>query len=122
MVRAKRPRRVPVVMTPEEVWRVIGCLDGPTRTVALLRYGSGLRLMECLTLRVHDLDFEGREVTVRGGKVEKDRRTVLPAEVSVGCAGVGLAVGVPRLSRLFGRRWVAEEASHTRERRAAGGA
>jgi integrase len=81
VMRAKRPRRVPVVMTPEEVWRVIGCLDGPVRTVALLLYGSGLRLMECLTLRVHDLDFEAHEVTVRGGKGEKDRRTVLPSSI-----------------------------------------
>jgi len=52
VVQAKRPRRVPVVMTPEEVWRVIGGLEGSVRLAALLMYGSGLRLTECLTLRV----------------------------------------------------------------------
>lgn len=78
VVRAKRPRRVPVIMTPEEVWSVLNALDGPCRVAALLMYGSGLRLMECLTLRVKDLDFSAREVTVRAGKGNKDRRTMMP--------------------------------------------
>jgi integron integrase len=81
VVRAKRARRLPVVMTGEEVWRVIGELDGPPRIAGLLMYGSGLRLMECLTLRVKDLDFLASEITVRGGKGNKDRRTLLPASV-----------------------------------------
>ena len=78
VTRAKRPRPVPVVMTRDEVWRVLGRLDGPSRVAALLMYGSGLRLMECLTLRVKDVDFSAMEITIRGGKGNKDRRTMLP--------------------------------------------
>ena len=81
VVRAKRAKRLPVVMTAEEVWRVIGELEGQPRIAALLMYGGGLRLMECLTLRVKDLDFSAREITVRGGKGNKDRRTTLPTSV-----------------------------------------
>ena len=81
VVRARRARRLPVVMTAEEVWRVIGELEGPPRIAALLMYGSGLRLMECMTLRVKDLDFSAGEITVRGGKGNKDRRTMLPGSV-----------------------------------------
>jgi integron integrase len=82
VVRAKRPKRVPVVLTPEEVWRVVGALDGLPRLAALLMYGSGLRLTEALTVRVKDLDFGAREITVRGGKGNKDRRTMLPDSVA----------------------------------------
>ena len=78
VLRARRPKRLPVVLTPEEVWRVIGAMEGLPRLAALLMYGSGLRLMEALTLRVKDLDFGAREITVRGGKGNKDRRTMLP--------------------------------------------
>jgi len=79
--RAKRPKRVPVVMTAEEAWAVIGQLSGSCRVAAMLMYGSGLRLMECLTLRVKDLDFSAGQITVRGGKGNKDRVTVLPESV-----------------------------------------
>lgn len=82
VVRAKRAKRMPVVMTPDEVWRVLGAMEGDERLAALLMYGSGLRLAECVELRVHDVDFAGREVTVRGGKGNKDRRTVLPESVA----------------------------------------
>lgn len=82
VVRAKRPSRLPVVLTPEEVWGVLARMTGSERLAALLMYGSGLRLMECLTLRVKDLDFSGRQITVRGGKGNKDRRTMLAASVS----------------------------------------
>ena len=78
VVRARRPRRLPVVMTPEEVWQVIGAMHGTCRLAAMLMYGSGLRLTECLSLRVKDLDFSAHEITVRGGKGDKDRRTMLP--------------------------------------------
>ena len=78
VVRAKRAKRVPVVMTPEEVWRVLDALDGECRLAGLLMYGSGLRLAECVALRVQDVDFAGREIVVRGGKGNKDRRTMLP--------------------------------------------
>jgi len=81
VVRAKRPRRLPVVMTPEEVWRVVEHLEGPCRLAALLMYGSGLRLMETLTLRVKDIDFSANEILVRAGKGNKDRRTMLPGSV-----------------------------------------
>ena len=82
VVRARRARRVPVVMTPEEVWSVLGRMEGDCRLAAMMMYGSGLRLMECLTLRVKDVDFAMREVTVRGGKGQKDRRTMLASSVA----------------------------------------
>jgi len=78
VVRAKKPVRLPVVLTPEEVRAVLGQLDGVYRLVASLLYGSGLRLMEAMRLRVKDLNFEYGQVTVRGGKGDKDRVTVLP--------------------------------------------
>jgi integron integrase len=79
VTRAKRPKRVPVVMTPEEVWRVLDRMEGSCRLASIIMYGSGLRLNECLNLRVKDLDFSAGEITVRGGKGNKDRRTMLPA-------------------------------------------
>ncbi|HEU4569613.1 MAG TPA: integron integrase [Gemmatimonadales bacterium] len=79
--RARSPERVPVVLTREEVRRVLGKLDGVPRIVAMLLYGSGLRLMEALALRVKDVDFGRGEVVVRRGKGAKDRVTVLPVGV-----------------------------------------
>lgn len=76
-VRAKRPIRVATVLTPEEVKRVIEAMSGTPQLVAKLLYGSGLRLMEGLRLRVKDLDFEMKQLTVRDGKGAKDRYTVL---------------------------------------------
>lgn len=81
--RAKRPQRVPVVLTRAEVARVLDGLSGAPRLVATLMYGSGLRLMEAMTLRMKDVDLAMRTVTVRSGKGDKDRVTVLP-EVLVG--------------------------------------
>jgi integron integrase len=81
VVRALTRRRLPVVLTPEEVRAVLERLDGVEALVAGLLYGSGLRLMEALRLRVHDLDFSRRELTVRDGKGGKDRRTLLPSRV-----------------------------------------
>jgi integron integrase len=78
VIRARKPKRLPVVMTREEVKAVLGRLDGDKWLVASLMYGAGLRLMECLRLRVHDIDFERNESTVRDGKGSKDRRTMLP--------------------------------------------
>jgi integron integrase len=77
-VRAHKPRRLPVVLTPGEVRAVLERLTGTTRIVASLLYGSGLRLLECLELRVKDVDFEQREIRVRQGKGRKDRVTPLP--------------------------------------------
>lgn len=77
--RAKRPKRLPVVLSRDEVARVLSEMDGVTWLMASLLYGSGLRLMECVRLRVQDVDFARREITVRQGKGGKDRRTMLPA-------------------------------------------
>ena len=76
--RAKRPERLPVVLTPVEVKAVIARLDGQHHLMAGLLYGAGLRLMECVRLRVKDVDTHSRQLIVRDGKGGKDRRTVLP--------------------------------------------
>jgi integron integrase len=78
---AKTPRRVPVVLSRNEVELVLGRVQGASRLVCLLMYGAGLRLLEALTLRVKDIDYENSEITVRGGKGAKDRRTPLPASL-----------------------------------------
>lgn len=81
VVRARRPRRLPVVLTRDEVRQVLGRLRGDRWLMASLLYGSGLRLAECLALRVQDLDFERREILVRDGKGSKDRVTMLPGSL-----------------------------------------
>jgi integron integrase len=81
VVRAKRPVRLPAVLSRDEVGRVLGRMDGVPRVMATLLYGSGLRLLECCRLRVKDVDFDRSEITVRDGKGAKDRRTMLPAAV-----------------------------------------
>jgi integron integrase len=81
VVRARTKRRLPVVMTIEEVRAVLERLDGVEALVAGVLYGGGLRLMEALRLRVHDVDFQRRQITVRQGKGGKDRRTMLPSKV-----------------------------------------
>ncbi|MBY0400723.1 integron integrase [Myxococcota bacterium] len=78
VVRARRPSRIPVVLSVEETERVIAELSGDMRTVALLLWGGGLRLLEALRLRVQDVDFERRELRIRDGKGRRDRLTVLP--------------------------------------------
>jgi integron integrase len=78
VVRAKRPIHLPVVLTPEEVRVIIDRMHGPARLVAQLLYGSGLRLMEALTLRVKDLDFPRKQLMVRDTKGKRDRATMLP--------------------------------------------
>ena len=79
--RAKRPARLPVVLNRPEVAAVIGALSGVSRIVGLLLYGAGLRLGECLELRVKDLDFDLGQITIRRGKGQKDRVTMLQAIV-----------------------------------------
>lgn len=81
VVRAKRPKRLPVVLTRQEVRAVVGFLEGAEWIMAMLLYGAGLRLMECLRLRVKDIDFSSGEIRVRSGKGDKDRVTMLPAAV-----------------------------------------
>jgi integron integrase len=78
IVRAKRPQHVPVVLTKEEVKRIIGHMSGVPRLMALLLYGAGLRLIECCRLRIKDIDFSQSEIVVRAGKGNKDRHTPLP--------------------------------------------
>jgi integron integrase len=81
VVRAKVPRRLPVVLTREEVAAVLGHLKGIPRLMATLLYGTGIRLLECHRLRVKDLDFGALQITVRSGKGGKDRVTLLPEAV-----------------------------------------
>ncbi|RJQ45484.1 MAG: integron integrase [Nitrospiraceae bacterium] len=76
--RAKRPVRLPVVLAREEVDRVLNALSGTYALMAGLLYGSGLRLMECVRLRVKDIDFAQKQIIVRDGKGQKDRITILP--------------------------------------------
>ena len=81
VVRAKRPHRLPVVLTRQEVRSIVGCLYGSNWIMAMLLYGAGLRLMQCLRLRVKDVDFTSNQIVVRAGKGDKDRHTMLPAAV-----------------------------------------
>ena len=83
VARARRPHRLPVVLSQREMRALLGCLDEPVRTAALLMYGSGLRLHECLGVRLKDIDFDRRTITIRGGKGDKDRIVPLP-ESSIG--------------------------------------
>ena len=76
---ARRPERLPVVFTRPEVKAILGHMDGTPRLMASLLYGAGLRLTECLRLRVKDLDFGMTQITVREGKGDKDRITMMPA-------------------------------------------
>jgi len=78
---AKKPVRVPVVLTSDEAMRVLRLLEGKYRLAASLMYGSGLRLLECLGLRVQDVDFDYLQLTVRDGKGQKDRKTMLPVKM-----------------------------------------
>jgi integron integrase len=78
VVRAKRPARLPVVMSRDEVRAVLSAMSGVTRLMASLLYGSGLRLLECCALRVKDVDFQRSQIVVREGKGDKDRVTLLP--------------------------------------------
>src|SRR5437867_1185557 len=78
LVRAKRPVRLPVVLGREEVAAILAHLDGVRWLMAALLYGTGLRLLECLQLRVKDVDLARNELLVRAGKGDRDRRTMLP--------------------------------------------
>lgn len=78
---AKRPQRLPTVLTRQEALQIINCMTGVYKLMTQLLYGAGLRLMECLRLRIKDIDFEYRAITVRDGKGEKDRVVPLPETV-----------------------------------------
>ena len=80
-IRAKKPLRLPVVLTKAEVSKLINTLSGTQKIIGMLLYGAGLRLMECIRLRVKDIDFNMDQIVVRGGKGDKDRITLLPQSV-----------------------------------------
>jgi integron integrase len=82
-IRARKPKRLPTVLTIEEVLQVMGALSGTYELMAQVLYGTGLRLMECLRLRVKDLDFAQQQIIVRDGKGLDDRVTMLPASLVV---------------------------------------
>ena len=81
VVRAKKAKKLPVVLTREEVKAVVTILSGSKWVMANLLYGSGLRLMECIRLRVKNVDFSYNHIVVRDGKGDKDRVTMLPLNV-----------------------------------------
>jgi integron integrase len=95
LVRAKKPQRLPVVLTRDEAGAVVGCLEGVPRLLGILLYGAGLRLLEALRLRVKDVDFGRNEIMVRDGKGQKDRVTMLAA-----AAQPMLAAQLKRVRRL----------------------
>lgn len=78
IVQAKAARRLPVVLTPREVRELLAQMNGTMWLAASLLYGTGMRLLECLRLRVKDIEFERREIVIREAKGDKDRVTVLP--------------------------------------------
>jgi integrase len=82
VVRARRPARIPVVLSRDEVRALLGHVHGTAWLMASLMYGSGLRLLECVELRVKDLDLDQREIRVRDGKGRKDRVTTLPSALA----------------------------------------
>jgi integron integrase len=87
VIRARKPPRLPVVMTRDEVKAVLAQLTGDKWLMASLLYGAGLRLMECLRLRVQDIDFSRNEILVRDGKGAKDRITMLPESLKAPLQG-----------------------------------
>lgn len=81
IVRAERPKRLPTVLTHQEARLVIGKMSGVTQLMTKLLYGSGLRIMECLRLRLKDIDFGSHQLVIRDGKGEQDRVTILPDSI-----------------------------------------
>jgi integron integrase len=118
----KRPVRLPVVLTRKEVQAVLRRLVGPSWLMASLMYGAGLRLTECCTLRVKDVDFDRGEIIVRDGKGRKDRATVLPQSIAVPLrAHMGRMWRLHRLDLERGRGLVALPDAYARKNpRAAG--
>ncbi|MEA3440146.1 MAG: integron integrase [Chloroflexota bacterium] len=79
--RPKRPKHLPTVLTKEEVLQVLSCLSGINLLMSQILYGAGMRIMECVRLRVKDVDFQQRQIIVRDGKGHKDRLTMLPETI-----------------------------------------
>lgn len=105
VVPASRPRRLPVVLAPSEVRAVLTRLCDPDRLVVSLLYGSGLRITECVSLRVKDVDIDRREITIREGKGNKDRRAPLAASA---------VPDVKRMLRSSYKVWKADNARRVR--------
>ena len=124
MVRAKRDRKIPQVLTRSEARRVIAHLEGKYWLMGSIMYGAGLRVMEVLRLRVKDIDRNYRQITVHDGKGRKDRRTMLPdcvierldehlvrvrtlhnRDLDAGCAGVSLPYALARKYPRAGNEW-----------------
>ena len=82
-VRAKRPVKIPTVLSKDEARKIINALSGEHQLMTKMLYGSGLRLAECIRLRVQDIDFENSQIVVRDGKGQKDRVTVLPQSIKI---------------------------------------
>ncbi|HVE12101.1 MAG TPA: integron integrase [Elusimicrobiota bacterium] len=139
VTRAKRPARLPVVLSREEVRSILKRMDGQPRIMAALLYGSGLRLLECCRLRVKDIDWHQNQIVVRAGKGNKDRYTMLPAFVNEALRthlestrrqhqedlrkGLGsvalpdaLARKYPNADREWGWQWVFPATSHYADR------
>ncbi|MBN2576440.1 MAG: integron integrase [Deltaproteobacteria bacterium] len=112
LVHAKRPARLPVVLTRAEVEAVLAHMTGVERLVASLLYGSGLRVLEGLRLRVKDLDFGGQQVIVRSGKGDKDRATMLPVALHAPLRAHLAAVRAQYERDLAGGRAAAVEVPH----------
>jgi integron integrase len=107
LVRAKRPHRLPIVLTRDEVRAVLERLDGTPRLMAYLLYGAGLRLLECCRLRVQDVDFGASQVIVRSGKGDRDRVTMLPVAVKADLARhLEVVRGQHQLDLQRGAGWV----------------
>ncbi len=82
VVRARTPERLPVVLSREEMGALLKQLTGTMRLIVMLLYGTGVRIEECVDLRVKDLDFDRHQIIVRQGKGRKDRVTMLPAGIT----------------------------------------
>jgi integron integrase len=125
IVRARRPERLPVVLSRDEVRALFQRLDGVSRLMASLLYGAGLRVLECCRLRVQDIDFATNQIVVRGGKGDKDRVTMLPGiakpgllehledvrvqhrhDLAAGAGWVELPTALTRKYPNAGREWV----------------
>jgi site-specific recombinase XerD len=100
VIRARKSKRLPVVLTRDEVKAVFSRLRGEERLIAVLMYGTGMRLMECLRLRIKDIDFGSGEILIRQGKGDKDRRTMLPEKVKA-----SLLEHLKRVQRIHARIW-----------------
>ena len=83
VVRARTPERLPVVLSREEIAAILKQLTGTMQLIVMLLYGTGVRIEECVDLRVKDFDFDRHQIIVRQGKGRKDRVTMLPAAVQV---------------------------------------